>query len=386
MNFDFDKTTNRRGTNSYKWDECATEDVIPLWVADMDFEVAPAIRKALQQRVEHGIFGYTLVPDSYYNAIIDWFDRRHGWLIERDWIQYTTGVVPAVSVVIKALTTPGDCVVVQTPVYNCFFSSIRNNGCKVVENELIYVRGTYEMDFAALERQCANPRTKVMLLCNPHNPAGRVWTADELQRLNAICMRHGVVVLSDEIHCELTYYGRYTPFAAVSDACRDNCVVCTSPSKSFNTAGLQIANIICNNAVLRSRIDRAINDNEVCDVNPFGVVALMAAYNESEEWLDSLRAYIKVNYDFLRIWLSDHLPHLQVTRLEGTYLAWVDCRALGLSSDELTERLLREAKVQVNSGTMYGRAGEGFVRINLACRRALLQEALERMEHVLRIR
>ncbi len=383
MTFDFDKLTNRRGTNSYKWDEAGGEDIIPLWVADMDFEVAPAIREALQKRVEHGIFGYTLVPDAYYESIISWFGRRHGWTIRREWIQYTTGVVPAVSAVIKALTMPGDKVIVQTPVYNCFFSSIRNNGCEIVENELINVEGTYKMDYVDLERKCADPRTKVMLLCNPHNPAGRVWTADELEQLNIICARHGVIVLSDEIHCELTYGNRYTPFAAVSDECRDNCVVCTSPSKSFNTAGLQIANIICNNAGLRSRIDRAININEVCDVNPFGVVALMAAYNEGEEWLDSLCAYLKGNYDALCSWMDGHLPHLRITPLEGTYLVWVDCRALGQTSDELTERLLNEAKVQVNSGTMYGPAGVGFIRINLACPRSRLMEGLARMEKVL---
>ncbi len=380
MTFDFDKLTNRRGSNSYKWDEPERENVIPLWVADMDFEVAPAIRKALMKRVEHGIFGYTLVPDAYYESVIDWFRRRHAWEIRRDWIIYTSGVVPAVSAVIKALTVPGDKVIVQTPVYNCFFSSIRNNGCEVLENELVNIEGRYSMNFDDLERKASDPRAKIMLLCNPHNPAGRVWTAAELERLNIICARHGVIVVSDEIHCELVYEGRkYIPFASISDECRDNCVVCSSPSKSFNTAGLQIANIITNNAGLRERIDRAININEVCDVNPFGVVALMAAYNESEAWLDALCNYIKGNYDVLCELFARELPHLRITPLEGTYLAWVDCRALGMTSDEITERLLNDCGVMVNSGTMYGSAGEGFIRINLACPRSRLSEGLKRM-------
>ncbi len=383
--FDFDKIVNRRGSNSYKWDEPQNDDVIPLWVADMDFEVAPAIREALERRVAHGVFGYTLVPDAYYEAVMNWFSRRHSWKIEREWIQYTTGVVPAVSVVIKALTLPGDQVIVQTPVYNCFFSSIRNNGCEIVESPLVNVDGYYKMDFDDLERKCANPRAKVLLLCNPHNPACRVWTAEELEELNIICARHGVVVLSDEIHGELVFDGRrYTPFASVSDECRANCVVCCSPSKSFNTAGLQIANIICSNADVRARIDRAININEVCDVNPFGVVALMAAYNESEEWLDALCDYIKGNYDVLCRFLRDEFPSLRVTPLEGTYLAWVDFSAFGMTSDELTAHLLEECGVMLNSGTMYGSAGEGFLRINLACPRGTLTEALERMKPVLK--
>lgn len=384
--FDFDTVINRRGTNSYKWDIVKEEDVIPLWVADMDFKAAPAILEALKKRVEHGVFGYTLVPDSYYEAIINWFARRHNWQIDRSWIIYTTGVVPAVSCAIKALTLPGEKVLIQTPDYNCFFSSIKNNGCEVAENGLVRRGDSYEVDFEDFERQCADEKTTVFLLCNPHNPAGRVWTKEELERMNDICLAHGVRVISDEIHCELVMPGhRFTPFAAISDACRDNSVVLNSPTKAFNIAGLQIANIICADPAMRRRIDRAVNINEVCDVNPFGVAALQAAYNESEEWLDSLNHYIWGNYLALKEFIAKELPRLEVTRLEGTYLAWVDIKATGLTSDEAYGKLMKEGRVYVNSGTMYGRrAGEGYLRINLACPRATLLEGLKRMGGVLR--
>lgn len=384
--FDFDTVINRRGTNSYKWDIVKEEDVIPLWVADMDFKAAPAILEALKKRVEHGVFGYTLVPDSYYEAIINWFARRHNWQIDRSWIIYTTGVVPAVSCAIKALTLPGEKVLIQTPDYNCFFSSIKNNGCEVAENELVRRGDSYEVDFEDFERQCADEKTTVFLLCNPHNPAGRVWTKEELERMNDICLTHGVRVISDEIHCELVMPGhRFTPFAAISDACRDNSVVLNSPTKAFNIAGLQIANIICADPAMRRRIDRAVNINEVCDVNPFGVVALQAAYNESEEWLDSLNHYIWGNYLAFKEFIAKELPRLEVTRLEGTYLAWVDIKATGLTSNEAYEKLMKEGRVYVNSGMMYGRrAGEGYLRINLACPRATLLEGMKRMGGVLR--
>lgn len=384
--FDFDTVINRRGTNSYKWDIVKEEDVIPLWVADMDFKAAPAILEALKKRVEHGVFGYTLVPDSYYEAIINWFARRHNWQIDRSWIIYTTGVVPAVSCAIKALTLPGEKVLIQTPDYNCFFSSIKNNGCEVAENELVRRGDSYEVDFEDFERQCADEKTTVFLLCNPHNPAGRVWTKEELERMNDICLTHGVRVISDEIHCELVMPGhRFTPFAAISDACRDNSVVLNSPTKAFNIAGLQIANIICADPAMRRRIDRAVNINEVCDVNPFGVAALQAAYNESEEWLNSLNHYIWGNYLALKEFIAKELPRLEVARLEGTYLAWVDIKATGLTSDEAYGKLMKEGRVYVNSGTMYGRrAGEGYLRINLACPRATLLEGMKRMGGVLR--
>ncbi|MBR1468758.1 MAG: pyridoxal phosphate-dependent aminotransferase [Prevotella sp.] len=386
MKYDFDKIIERRGSNCVKWDETTIDDIIPLWVADMDFEAAPAIREALRKRVEHGVFGYAIVQDSYYDAVVRWFSRRHQWTIQREWIQYTTGVVPAVSAVIKALTMPGERVLIQTPVYNCFFSSIRNNGCEVAISPLRATQSptpTYEVDWDDFERKCADEKTTVFLLCNPHNPAGRVWTREELEHMNDICVRHGVRVISDEIHCELVMPGhRFTPFAAVSGACSANCVTCGSPSKSFNTAGLQMANIICEDAEMRRRIDRAININEICDVNPFAPLAVEAAYNECEDWIDALNEYLWGNYQALCAFFAENLPTLRVFQLEGTYLVWVDIAATGLSADALTEKLLNEGHVWVNSGTMYG--SEGFIRINIATQRSRLMEGLRRMAKVIK--
>ncbi|WP_195252781.1 MalY/PatB family protein [Hoylesella timonensis] len=385
MKYDFDKIIPRRGTNSVKWDVAKEDGVIPMWVADMDFQAAPCIRQALKERMDHGVFGYTLVPNSYYESIISWFDRRHQWHIERDWIIYTSGVVPAISAIIKALTEPGDKVLVQTPVYNCFFSSIRNNGCTTAENALVRKGNSYEIDFDDFEKQAADEKTKVFLLCNPHNPAGRVWTPEELSRMNDICLKHGVQVISDEIHCELVMPGyKFTPFAAVSKACQDNCITTNSPTKSFNIAGLQIANIITNNDTIKRKIDRAININEVCDVNPFGVIALQAAYNEGESWIDQLNLYLWENYKVLKDFFQEHLPKLKVLKLEGTYLVWIDISATGLKADELTNELLQHGKVMVNSGTMYGKTtGADYLRLNIAMPRSLMLEALQRIAQVL---
>ena len=386
MKYDFDKTIDRRATNSYKWDS-APEGVLPMWVADMDFRTAPAIIDALQKRVAHGIFGYPRVPDAYYDAVTSWFSRRHGWDIDREWIIYTSGVVPAVSAVIKALTVPGDKVIVQTPVYNCFFSSIRNNGCEIVSNPLRRTADTYEMDFDALERCAADPRAKVMLLCNPHNPAGRVWTPDELTRLGNICLRNGVTVVADEIHCELVYQGfKYTPFASLSDAFLHRSVTCVSPSKAFNIAGLQIANIVAFDNDLRSRIDKAININEVCDVNPFGVAATIAAYNEGEEWLNQLVDYLHGNYEAMAEFCRRELPEFPITRLEGTYLVWMDCSSLGMPSDALEHALLDDARLWLNAGTMYGAEGEGYMRWNIACPLSVMLDGLNRFLNFVRSR
>lgn len=381
MKYDFDEMIPRRHTRSYKWDTDADEEVLPMWVADMDFRAAPAVVEALRRRTEHGLFGYTKVPPAYYEAVIRWFGRRHAWRIDRDWIIYTSGVVPALSAVIKALTVPGDRVLVQTPVYNCFFSSIRNNGCEAVENPLVYRDGTYRVDYNDLERKAADPAVRLMLLCNPHNPAGRVWTRQELGRIGEICLRNGVTVLSDEIHGELVLPAHtYTPFASVSDDFAMNSVTCVSPSKAFNLAGLQIANIVAADANMRVKINRAININEVCDVNPFGVEALMAAYEYGEEWLEALKRYLSDNYVYLKAYFGERLPQFPVTELEGTYLVWVNCSVLGRTSEAIAERLLEQEKIRVNAGSMYGAAGEGFIRINIACPRRALADGLERLE------
>lgn len=383
MEYDFSRPTERRGTDSYKWDSAPEADIIPLWVADMDFETFPSITEALQRRVAHGIFGYTRVPEAYYEAVCRWFGKHHGWHINREDIIYTSGVVPAVSAVIKALTLPGDQVIVQGPVYNCFFSSIRNNGCETVSNSLIYNKEElrYEIDFDDLERKLAHERARLMLICNPHNPGGRVWTRDELTRVAELCHKYGVRVVSDEIHCELTLYdNEYVPFGSLPDELSRDSITCCSPSKAFNTAGLQIANIVCRDAEVRNRIDRAININEVCDVNPFGVIALQAAYSdEGYEWLTQLRAYISSNYDLLRERFARELPKCKVMRMEGTYLAWIDCSELHISSDEIEEMLMHENKVWVNAGSMYGTEGAAFIRINMACTSELLNEGITRI-------
>ena len=381
MNYDFDELVDRRGTGCVKWDENADPDVIPLWVADMDFKAAPAIQEAIRKRAEHGVFGYALVGDEYYEAVISWFQRRHNWTIHREEILYTTGVVPAMSVAIKALTMPGEKVLILSPDYNCFFSSVRNNGCEVLETILRHTGDTFEVDFEDFEAKCADEKTTVFLLCNPHNPCGRVWTKAELERMNDICMKYGVKVVSDEIHCELVMPGyQFQPFAAISEACRQNSVILNSPSKSFNIAGLQAANITCAQPSWRRRLDRAININEVCDLNPFGPVALIAAYNESEDWLDALNAYLWSNYQTLCTFAAEHFPKWKICRLEGTYLLWIDITSTGITSQDYCDLLLKEAKVWVNPGTMYGPvSGEGYIRINIACPRSRLLEALERI-------
>ena len=386
MKYNFDEIIPRRNTNSVKWDEAAQDDIIPLWVADMDFRVLPQITEALRQRVDHGVFGYTHVPDSYYESVIRWFKDRHGLQgVKPSDIIYTSGVVPAISAIVRGLTLPGDKVLVQTPVYNCFFSSIRNQGCMVEENHLVYKNNTYVVDWDDFERKCADSRVRIFLLCNPHNPAGRVWKKEELQRMGEICQKHDVFVISDEIHCELVMPGNeYTPFASLSDDFLKNSATCVAPTKAFNIAGLQIANIIVKDRNKRERIDRAINIHEVCDVNPFGVIATEAAYTEEgAEWLRQLNTYLFANYRFLCDFFSKHFPSLEVVKLEGTYLVWVDCSSLGKSSTEIVNNLYRHG-VWMNDGVTYGENQRAFIRINIACPRKILEEGLLRMEKALR--
>ncbi len=382
MKYHFDELIDRRGTCCVKWDECPSPDVIPMWVADMDFKVAPAIQEAIKKRAEHGIFGYTIVEEDYYETVISWFQRRHHWTIQREEILYTTGVIPAMSCAIKALTMPGEKVLILSPDYNCFFSSIRNNGCEVSETILIKEGDSFVVDWKDFEQRCADEKTTVFLLCNPHNPTGRVWTKEELDHMNTICMKYGVKVISDEIHGELIMPGyQFQPFAAVSEDCRQNSVILNSPSKSFNIAGLQTANIICSQPDWRRRIDRAININEVCDLNPFGPVSLKAAYNESEDWIDELNLYLWNNYQVLCQFFEKDLPHCKVTKLEGTYLVWVDVTHYTNHVEELCDHLLTDGKVWVNPGTMYGsESGKGYIRINIACPQSRMMEGLKRIK------
>jgi len=388
MKYNFDEMIPRLGTESVKWD-AFERDTLPMWVADMDFKAAPPILDALQKRLEHGVFGYELVPDDYYDAIASWFSRRHGWEgIRKENIVYTTGVIAAYSAAIKAMSRPGDKVILQTPCYNAFFPAVRNNGCTQSCNSLIYRDGTYTIDFEDLERRAEDPKATVMLLCNPHNPAGRVWTREELVRIGEICLRNHVFVISDEIHCELTYPGHdYTPFATLPEELVRNSVSCISPTKAFNIAGIQIANIFAADPPIRAKMDRAINDNECCDVNVFGVAALKAAYNESEDWLDELRAYLYGNSLTVNAFLEKELPGITVLPLEGTYLMWLDCRAarhpgepMEGFSERLAGHLRHQAKLILSTGTIYGADAEGFERLNIACPRERLLDGLERLK------
>lgn len=384
MEYDFDTVFDRHDTNSVKWDLCPGPDVIPMWVADMDFMTAPFIMDAVRKRVEHGIFGYTHVPDRYYEAVIDWFGRRRGWKIEKEWIRYISGIVPALSVVIDALTEPDEKVIFQTPAYNCFFSCVENNGRTALESRLIYDESgdqpTFRMDFEDLERKCSDPAATLFILCNPQNPAGRIWTRDELMKVGDICRRHGVSVVSDEIHCELEMPGhRYIPFASLYP--EDKPVTFCSPSKSFNIAGLEIANIVTADPEKYDRIMKTIQKFEQCDLNPIGVDALMAAYSpEGEEWLRQLNSYLYENYTTLLSMFRKECPEIKVCRLEGTYLVWIDCKALtsrGISTIEIQESLTANEKVWINSGTMYGNGD--FMRINIACPRSTLVEGISRV-------
>lgn len=386
MQNNFDEKIVRRGSNSYKWDSDKSDEIIPLWVADMDFKTAQPIIDALAKRVQHGIFGYTKVPDAYYDAVISWFGRRYNFKPEKEWMIYTIGVVPAISATILALTEPGDKVIVQEPVYNCFFSSIRNNKCESFSNDLKYEDGKYTIDFDDLEKKTADPKAKLMLLCNPHNPAGRVWTKQELEKVGEICFRNNVIVVSDEIHCDLVHPGHtHTPFALLGKHFLENSVTCTAPSKTFNLAGLQIANIFAYDPEIRKKIDKAININEVCDVSPFAVEGLIAAYSnkDSEKWLENLKNYIWENYLYLKEFFKTNLPQFPILPLEATYLVWVDCSVLDMKSEEIEKLLLEKENVRISAGTIYGEAGEGFIRINIACPRQTLVEGLSKIKEAL---
>lgn len=378
--FDFDTPVSRRGSGSYKWDDTPDFDVIPLWVADMDFRTAPVVIDALRKRVEHGVFGYTIVDDSYYDALTQWFETYHNYRFDKKQVIYTSGVVPALSAIIKALAPQGSKVAVQTPVYNCFFSSIRNNGCTIADAPLKRIDTgtttfTYRMDYETLENICSDKDVKLMLLCNPHNPAGRCWTRAELEKLAEITRRHGVRVVSDEIHCELTMPGyEYVPYGTVDP----DAIVCLSPSKAFNTAGLQIAYIVCPDSEVRKAVDRAININEVCDVNPFGPAALKASYSrDGKEWLDSLIQYLWQNKLYLEETVNRRLPTCKIAALEATYLLWIDVSSLQPDTSLLEQELMQQAKVWINSGEMYGQ--KGYIRVNIACPRSTLAEGLDRL-------
>ena len=377
--YDFDQLIDRRNSNSLKWD--VQEGELPMWVADMDFQTAPEIRQALARRVDYGIFGYSIIPDEWYLAYQNWWKRRHQFLIEKQWLMFVTGVVPAISSAVRKLTTPGENILIQTPVYNIFFNSILNNGRNVLESPLKYRDGVYEIDFGDLEEKLADPQTTMMILCNPHNPVGKIWDRETLARIGALCRKHHVIVLSDEIHCELTAPGKeYIPFAPVSEDCRENSITCIAPTKTFNLAGLQTAAIMVPGEVLRNKMYRAINTDEVAEPNAFAVQAAVAAFSEGEAWLDALRDYIEENRRFAKRWLEERVPKIRLVDAEATYLLWLDCRALRGDASDFAGHLRKTTGLYVSEGAQYGKCGAEFLRMNIACPRKTLEDGLKRLE------
>ena len=379
MQYDFDTPINRRNTNSLKWD--VAENELPMWVADMDFATAPEVREAIRKRASHGVFGYSVVPDEWCQAYIGWWQKRHGFSMQKDWLVFCTGVVPAISSTVRKLTTPAEKVLIQTPVYNIFFNSILNNGRQVIESSLKYSADQYEIDFEDLEQKLSDPQTSLMILCNPHNPVGKIWDKDTLERIGELCWKHHVVVLSDEIHCDLTDPGmKYTPFASVSEKCRENSITCIAPTKAFNLAGLQTAAVVIPNASLRHKVWRALNTDEVAEPNAFAVDAAIAAFTEGEAWLDELRKYIFENKMRTVEFVKENIPQIRVVTSHATYLLWLDCSSMAGSASEIAQHIRNKTGLYMSEGSQFGDCGEKFLRMNIACPRSILEDGLKRLQ------
>lgn len=379
MNYDFDKPVNRRGTLSMKWD--VAENELPMWVADMDFETTPEIQDAIRKRANHGAFGYTLIPDEWYESIQNWWEVRHQFQLEKDWLVFCTGVVPAISSAVRKLTTPAEKVVLLTPVYNIFFNSVVNNGRYVVECPLSYDGESYEVDFEALEEVLSDPQTTMLIFCNPHNPVGKIWTKETMEQIGELCWKYHVVVISDEIHCELTDPGKsYVPFASVSEKCRKNSITCIAPTKTFNLAGLQTAAVMVPDETLRHKIWRALNTDEAAEPNVFAMTGSIAAYQKGGPWLDALRDYLYENKQTAREFIKSELPDLHLVSSEATYLLWIDCRKITKDSEKLAVFLRKKTGLYLSAGKQYGKTGEGFLRMNIACRKEVLKDGLQRLK------
>ena len=386
--FDFDQIIDRSGTNSVKYnlvDFGRDTDVLPLWVADMDFAVPPCVQKALAERVGHGIYGYSNTDDAYRATLKNWFSHRFGWEIEPNWLVKTPGVVVAVHLAIHALTKPGGAVLIQEPVYYPFRNAIERMERRLVVNELVYENGTYAIDFDDFEEKIRSEKVKLFILCSPHNPVGRVWRREELLRMGEICQRHGVLVVADEIHQDFVFPGRrHHVFASLDLAFADFTITCTAPSKTFNLAGLQLSNILISNQTLRRSFRSAYQYVGMDEPGLMGIVACQAAYSEGEPWLEELLAYLAGNVDFLRSYLQEHLPAVRLVEPDGTYLAWLDFKALGLEDEVLDDLISNRAKLWLDDGPMFGPAGSGFQRVNLACPRSVLGKALQRLSAALK--
>lgn len=392
MKYNFDKVIDRKGTGSWKWDTAklifGSDDVLPMWVADMDFPVAKPIINALKKRIDHGILGYTMPWDSLISAVVDRAQQKYNWKIEPEWIVFTPGVIPAIYGAIKAFARPGDDIILQGPVYYPFWNAIRDNGCNILNNQLKLINNHYEMDFENLEKKFAPhpemipspPRTRLMILCNPHNPVGRVWTKKELKKAGEIALKHDAVVISDEIHCELLFANStHTPFATISREFEQHSITCMAPSKTFNLAGLAASSIIIPNENLRNKFNIA-KEGITPDTNVLGLVALEAAYRHGDEWLSQLLDYLKDNLEFLMKYFEEKIPQVKVIKPEGTYLVWLDFRKLDMDNEKLSTFLREKAKVGLDDGYFFGPGGAGFERINIACPRSTLGEGLKRIE------
>lgn len=377
----FDELISRRGTQSYKWN--VAENELPMWVADMDFKTSPAIIEALKKRVDHGIFGYSVVPDEWYEAYQEWWERRHQFAIKKEWLIFCTGVVPAISSAVRKLTNVAENVIVITPAYNIFFNSIYNNGRNIVECELKYSQGKYELDYNDLEEKCSDPQSTLLILCNPHNPTGIIWTKDQLIKIGEICERNGVIVLSDEIHCDLTLPEvEYTPFASASDICKQISVTCIAPTKTFNIAGLQTAAVVVSNDVLRHKVWRALNTDEVAEGNVFATDVAIAAFRNGESWLNELREYLAQNRLFAENYIKENISALIPVKGQATYLLWIDCKKLGIRSVELADIIRKKTGLYLSEGEEYRGNGVDFLRMNLACPRKRLEDGLCRLKQV----
>ena len=378
MPYDFDKPVNRRDTHSMKWD--VKEHELPMWVADMDFQTAPEIQAAIQERAAHGVFGYSVVPEEWYQAYMGWWERRHGFSMEKEWLVFCTGVVPAISSMVRKLTTVGENVLVQTPVYNIFFNSIVNNGRNIVESPLRYDESAYQMDFEDLERKLSNPQTTLMILCNPHNPVGKIWSREELGQVGELCRKYHVTVISDEIHCDLTSPGKeYIPFASVSENCRNHSITCIAPTKAFNLAGLQTAAVVVPNPNLRHKVWRGLNTDEVAEPNSFAVEAAVAAFTKGEAWLDALRVYIQENKNYVENFLKKEVPQIRMVPSQATYLLWLDCQEMQGCTTEFTQYLREYTGLYLSEGQQYGESGSPFIRMNIACPRSRVEDGMKRL-------
>lgn len=384
MEYSFDKLTNRVNTNSLKWN--VAENELPMWVADMDFETAPEIKKAICERAEHGIFGYTDIPKEWFDAYEHWWKNRHNFQIETEWLIFCTGIVPAISSIVRKLTTPAEKVLIQTPVYNIFFNSIINNGCQVLESPLKYEGLNYDIDFEDLEAKLSDHQTTLMILCNPHNPVGKIWSAETLRRIGKMCAEYNVTVISDEIHCDLTDPGcSYVPFASVSDYCREISITCVAPTKAFNLAGLQTAAVIVPNPALRHKVWRGLNTDEVAEANVFAIPAAVAAFNKGANWLDSLREYIYENKIFALNFIKKEIPKVKIVPSQATYLLWLDIGNITFFSSEAARFIREHTGLYLSDGSEYGKAGQQFLRMNIACPRSRLLDGLERLKQGLEL-